>query len=167
MRQQIVKAIFFMVAFGVVTQSQAYVQYQPPQLNFSAQALQGSFAISLGGCGKGCSWGTIQQPNSTVTCDQWLGFSPEVSKVMYQNCVYNNLRKLEEQFVSGIIPQLVNGVNYVIDQQGRLGSEVLASVSGHVREQIRAEVIQEVRQSLMDEVRAEVRAEMARLKGQE
>jgi microcompartment protein CcmL/EutN len=83
---------------------------------------------------------------------------------MYKSCVFNNLKRLEAQFTSGVIPQLVDSVNYVIDQQSRLTSEVLASVSATVRNQIQEQIRQQLMQEMSQQIRAEVQAEIERIK---
>lgn len=73
----------------------------------------------------------------------------------YYRCIYRNLTRVNAQLVhpEGIIHKLVNATNYMIDQQSKLETEVLARVSATVQQQIQDKIKTEIMELLRSELR--------------
>lgn len=89
----------------------------------------------------------------TVNCTNLNIFTAET----YSKCTFQNLQRINDQFVhpNGIIHQLVNATNYMIDRQAKMESEVLSQVSSTVRQQLKEQVKAEVTAEVLEMLRKE------------
>lgn len=76
---------------------------------------------------------------------------PWLDSERYSKCIFQNLNLLDGQIVrsEGVVSQLLDATNQLIDNEARMQSEVLSLVSLEIRRQIKAEVLAEVKAEII------------------